>query len=168
MTFEWLPFELRPEPTPTLLPEDDYLQTAWQNSVYPLAKKLGVEMKLPSVSPQPHTRLAHEAMEYAKECSKGNEYAHALFQAFFQRSEDIGKIDVLSRLAGEVGLNSDDVRRALEKGEYRERTQTLLRQSRMQMVTAVPTFIIGRQRVSGLHLAEALAQIVDEQMRNSS
>ena len=163
--FEWLPFELRPEPTPTLRPEDEYLQSAWHNNVYPLARELGVEMKLPRVSPQPYTRLAHEAMEYAKERSKGNEYAHALFQAFFQRSEDIGKIHVLGRLAEEVGLDGDDIRHALENGAYRERTQDLLRQSRMQMVTAVPTFIIGRQRVSGLYLAEALAQIVNEQIK---
>ena len=164
---EWLPFELRPEPTPTLRPEDDYLQTAWRDNVYPLAKKLGLEMKLPGVSPQPYTRLAHEGMEFAKEHGKGDEYAHALFAAYFQSGEDIGKIDVLSRTAGVIGLNADEFRRSLEEGAYRERTQDLLRQARMQMVTAVPTFLIGRQRVSGLYPAEVLAQIVDEQVRNS-
>lgn len=164
---EWLPFELRPEPTPTLRPEDDYLQTAWRDNVYPLAKKLGLEMKLPGVSPQPYTRLAHEGMEFAKEHGKGNEYAHALFAAFFQRSEDIGKIDVLSRTAGVIGLNADEFRRSLEEGAYRERTQDLLRQARMQMVTAVPTFIIGRQRVSGLYPAEVLAQIINQQVKSS-
>lgn len=163
VTFEWLPFELRPEPTPALRPEDEYLQTAWHKNVYPLAEKLGVEMKLPSVSPQPYTRLAHEAMEFAKEHGKGNDCAHALFKGFFQRSLDIGKIDVLSRIAVEVGLNGEEIRRALEEGAYRERTQDLLRHARMQMVTAVPTFLIGRQRVSGLYPAEVLAKIVDEQ-----
>ena len=165
VTFEWLPFELRPEPTPTLRPEDDYLQSAWKNNVYPLAQRLGVEMKLPSVSPQPHTRLAHEGMEFAKEHGKGNEYAHALFKAFFQRSEDIGKAEVLARIAGEVGLDGDDFRSALESGKYRDRTQDLLRQARMQMINAVPTFIIGRQRVSGLYPAEVLADIVEQQMK---
>ena len=28
---EWMPFELRPYPTPTLEPEGDYLQTNWRN-----------------------------------------------------------------------------------------------------------------------------------------
>lgn len=123
-------------------------------------------MKLPSVSPQPHTRRAHEAMEFAKDHGKGNEYAHALFAAFFQRSEDIGKLEVLSALAGQVGLDAQELRRALEEGKYRERTQDLLRQARMQMVTAVPTFIIGRQRVSGLYPAEVLGEIIDQQMKN--
>jgi predicted DsbA family dithiol-disulfide isomerase len=133
--------------------------------VYPLAERLGVEMKLPSVSPQPHTRLAHEGMEFAKHFGKGNDYAHVLFAAFFQRGEDIGKIEVLARLAAEVGLDPTEFQRALEAGTYREQTKEMLRQARMQMVTAVPTFIIGRQRVSGLYPAETLAQIVDEQIK---
>lgn len=158
---------MRPDPTPTLRPEDDYLQSAWKNNVYPLAEKLGLEMKLPSVSPQPHTRLAHEGMEFAKDHDKGNEFAHALFKAFFQRSEDIGKLDVLTRLAGDVGLNGDEFREAISSSKYKQRTLDLLRQARMQMVTAVPTFIIGRQRVSGLYPADVLKQIVEEQMKNS-
>ena len=160
-----MPFELRPEPAPTLRPEDDYLQSAWRDNLYPLAEKLGLQMKLPTVSPQPYTRLAHEGMEFAKDHGKADAYAHAVFAAFFQRSEDIGKIEVLSRIAGGLGLNADTFRRALEEGAYRERTRDLLRQARMQMVTAVPTFVIGRQRVSGLYPAEALRQIFDEQMK---
>ncbi len=165
MLFEWLPFELRPEPAPTLRPEDDYLQTAWRNNVYPLAKKLGLEMKLPDVSPQPYTRLAHQGMEFAKDHGQADRFAHALFAAFFQRSEDIGRIDVLRRIAGATGLDAGRFQQALVTGEYRERTQDLLRQARMQMVTAVPTFIIGRQRVSGLYPAEVLAEIVEEQSK---
>jgi predicted DsbA family dithiol-disulfide isomerase len=160
-----MPFELRAEPTPTLRPEDHYLQSAWRDSVYPLAQKLGVEIKLPRVSPQPYTRLAHEGMEFAKGQGKADVFAYALFAGFFQRSEDIGKIDVLSRIAAGVGLNAAEFAAALEQGIYREQTHDLLRQSRMQMITAVPTFLIGRQRVSGLYPTETLAQIVDQQLK---
>jgi predicted DsbA family dithiol-disulfide isomerase len=128
-----------------------------------LAQQLGVEMKLPSVSPQPHTRLAHEATEFAKAHGKGGEFAHAVFAAFFQRGEDIGQIDVLARLGGEVGLNADELRRALETSEYRQQTFDLLRQAHMQMITAVPTFQIGRQRVTGLYPVEALREIIEAQ-----
>lgn len=158
-----MPFELRPEPTPTLRPEDDYLQSAWRDNVYPLARKLGVEIRLPGVSPQPRTRLAHEGMEFAKDHAKADDFAHALFAAFFQRSQDIGDPDVLGAIAQETGLDEDAFRLALAEGKYRERTQDLLRQARMQMITAVPTFIIGRQRVTGLYPAETLAEIVERQ-----
>jgi predicted DsbA family dithiol-disulfide isomerase len=61
-----MPFELRPEPHPTLRPEGDYLRRAWQQSVYPLARRMGVEIRLPPVSPQPHTHLAWEGFHFAK------------------------------------------------------------------------------------------------------
>ena len=74
MEVEWMPFELRPYPNETLRPEGDYLQRAWQQSVYPIARRLGVPIKLPEVSPQPHTNLAFEGYQFAKEHGKGNDY----------------------------------------------------------------------------------------------
>ena len=93
-----MPFELRPEPHPTLRPEGDYLQRAWQQSVYPLARQMSVPITLPPVSPQPHTHLAFEGYQYAKEHGKGNEYNHRVLEAFFQDGQDIGDADVLTRL----------------------------------------------------------------------
>ncbi len=81
---EWMPFELRPEPVPTLDPQGEYLRTAWTRSVYPLAARLGVEIKLPPV--QPRTRLAHEAFEYARRQGRAAEMADKLFQAFSNRA----------------------------------------------------------------------------------
>ena len=66
-----MPFELRPSPAPTLRPDGPYLQTAWKNSVYPLARRMGVEIRLPSVTPQPYTRLAFEGLEFAKKHGAG-------------------------------------------------------------------------------------------------
>ena len=48
---EWMPFELRPSPTPTLEPEGDYLKDGWRDSVFPMAERMGVHIVLPKVSP---------------------------------------------------------------------------------------------------------------------
>lgn len=85
---EWMPFELRPLPQPTLKPEGDYLQTVWRQSVYPLAKQMGVEIKLPSISPQSFTHLAFEGYQYAREYSKANKYNDRILRAFFQEDQD--------------------------------------------------------------------------------
>lgn len=77
----WMPFELRPHPTPTLKPEDDYLQRAWRTGVYPTAEKYGIDIKLPTVSPQPYTRLAFIGMQYAQEKGTANAYVEALLSA---------------------------------------------------------------------------------------
>ena len=73
-----MPFELRPEPHPTLRPEGDYLQRAWRQSIYPIAHGMGAPITLPPVSPQPHTHLAFEGHQFAREHGKGNDYNHTV------------------------------------------------------------------------------------------
>ena len=118
-----MPFELRPDPNQTLRPEGEYLQLAWSHSVYPLARHMGVPIKLPPVSPQPHTHLACEGYQYAREHGKGNEYNHRVLEAFFVEGQDVGAIGVLTRLAGEVGLDEKEFDQALRTRKYREAHQ---------------------------------------------
>jgi predicted DsbA family dithiol-disulfide isomerase len=160
-----MPFELHPAPTPTRKPEDNYLQTAWKERIYPMAEKLGVYMKLPTVSPYPYTNLAFQGLEFAKDQRKGNDYNDAVFRAFFQQSRDIGRIDVLADVAKEVGLDPEQFRAALEQGAYREHVQLSLRTAYERVrVTAVPTMIIGRQRLEGLYPADAIKQVIESEL----
>src|SRR3954447_20633866 len=115
-----MPFELRPYPNETLRPEGDYLQRAWRQSVYPIARRMGVPIVLPGVSPQPHTHLAFEGYQYAKEHGKGNDYNVRVLEAFFRDGQDIGDVGVLTRLAGEVGLDSHELEEALRSRKYRD------------------------------------------------
>jgi len=157
-----MPFELRPHPTPTLRPEGAYLQNAWRNSVYPLAHRMGVDIRLPAVSPQPYTRLAFEGLEFAKDKGRGDEYNARVMRAFFQESRDIGDTEVLAQLASEAGLNADDFRRALNTRQYSSRVEELLRHAYEEMnITGVPFFVIGDQALSGLQSKEALARAIE-------
>jgi predicted DsbA family dithiol-disulfide isomerase len=97
----WRAFELRPEPVPTLDPDGEYLHRVWSSSVYPVAERLNIKIKLPPV--QPRSRRAHEAAHWAKDQGRFSEYNEALFRAFFERGEDISNIDILTRLASDVG-----------------------------------------------------------------
>ena len=157
----WMPFELRPEPTPTLRPEDDYLQSGWAQSVYPLAAQMGIEIKLPDVSPQPYSRLAFEGHLFAEANGLSREYTHRMFTAFFRESHDIGDIDVLTSLAEEVGLDATNFRAALHEGTYAEMHQALLKQAYEEVqVTAVPSFLIGNRLLRGLADQDALVALL--------
>ena len=85
VAIEWLSFELRPEPVPTLLPEGDYLQRAWSQSVYPIARRMGVPIVLPDVSPQPRTTLAFEGYQFARAHRKGRSTLTACSLRSFRR-----------------------------------------------------------------------------------
>jgi predicted DsbA family dithiol-disulfide isomerase len=161
-----MPFELRPEPHPTLRPEGDYLQQAWSQSVYPIARRMGVPINLPPVSPQPHTQLAFEGYQYAKEHGKGNDYNHRVLRAFFVEGQDIGQIDVLTKLAGEIGLNEKEFEEALRTCKYREAHRRALRHAYEEAgVTGVPMFVIGEQVVTGLQDRETLEAVIEEELK---
>lgn len=158
---EWMPFELRPAPNPTLRPEGQYLQQAWRQSVYPMAERMGVPIRLPRISPQPHTALAFEGYQYAKEHGKGNEYNDRMFRAFFQEEQDIGNLDVLTKLAGEIGLDETEFHRALESHKYRQAHQESLRHAEEMGIEAVPTFIVGNQVLQGVQGRKTLERAIE-------
>ncbi len=147
----WRPFELRPEPTPTLRPEDDYLANVWKKSVYPLAHKLGVPLSLPSISPQPYTRLAHEGFQFAKKAGKALEYHSRVFHAFFQEDRDIGDPAELTKLAAEIGLDESSFRAALESGEYAELHKESLKKAMEFGVNSVPSVFIDGKVLQGVY-----------------
>ena len=156
-----MPFELRPEPNPTLRPEGEYLRRAWSQSVYPLARRMGVPIALPPVSPQPHTHLAFEGYQYAREHGRGNEYNHRVLEAFFVEGRDIGDVGVLTTLAGEVGLNRLEFEEALGTRKYREAHQRALRHAYQQAgVTGVPMFVIGDRVLTGLQDRVTLEAVI--------
>ena len=168
MEVEWLPFELRPEPQPTLRPEGEYLRRAWAQSVYPLARRMGVKIVLPPVSPQPHTHLAFEGYQYAREHGKGNDYNHRVLEAFFVEGQDIGDPGVLTRLAGEVGLDEKEFRQALETRKYREAHRRALRHAYEEAgVTGVPLFVVGDRVLTGLQDRETLEAVISDELARS-
>src|SRR3954465_5776999 len=165
---EWMPFELRPEPNPTLRPEGEYLQRAWSQSVYPIARSMGIPIVLPAVSPQPHSHLAFEGYQYASEHGKGNEYNHRVLEAFFVEGRDIGVVGGLARLAGEVGLDVNGFEEALTTRKYREAHRQALRHAYEEVgVDEVPLFVIGDRVLSGLQDRETLEAVIDEELARS-
>ncbi|MGH7873760.1 MAG: DsbA family oxidoreductase [Candidatus Binatia bacterium] len=157
----WRAFELRPDPVPTLDPNGDYLHTVWGSSVYPLADNLGVDIKLPPV--QPRSRRAHEAARWARRHGKFREYNDALFRAFFQRGEDIGNTDVLTRLASDIGLQGADLREALDNDLYLDNVLADQREAQKLGLRGVPAFIANRKiALSGVQSLEALQKLVEQ------
>ncbi len=157
----WMPFELRPYPTPTLEPAGDYLRTGWARSVFPMAEAMGVPIVLPKVSPQPYTRLAFEGHLFAAAAGKSAEYTHRMFTAFFQDEADIGNAKVLTGLAAELGLDAEAFERALDEGEFAAEHARLLRYGTQErQIRAVPTFMIGDLKLEGIVPAENLAAAI--------
>ncbi|MET9336686.1 DsbA family protein [Nonomuraea sp. NPDC003804] len=158
---EWMPFELRPEPAPTLRPEGDYLRSIWSQVVYPMARTMGVDIRLPDVSPQPYTRLAFEGYQFAKEHGLAEAYNDRLLRAFFEDGADIGDLAVLERLADELTLPAADYRAALEQGSYAGAHAAALAEAAAYRISVVPTLLVGDARIEGMPKADALREAID-------
>lgn len=165
----WRAFELRPEPVPTLRPEDPYLPAIWKAAVYPQAKRLGVPIRLPSISPQPRTGKAFELLALAQDRGLDHAYSRRVLSAFFQEDRDIGDPDVLVELAGQVGLDPAEARRALDSGAYAERHREALRHAREDMeITSVPTIVVGDRVFRGTPSMDELVQALDDLERGAA
>lgn len=168
ITISWRAFELRPDPVPTLRPEDPYLPNVWNRSVYPLAERLGVPIRLPSISPQPRTTKAFELLALAQDKGLDHPYSMRVLRAFFQEDRDIGDPEILIELAADAGLDPDEARQALENGAYAERHREALRHAREDMaITSVPTIVVGERVFRGAPPLDELRRAIDELDRSS-
>jgi predicted DsbA family dithiol-disulfide isomerase len=163
----WRAFELRPGTVPALDPNADYLHRVWEASVYPLAAKLGVTMKLPPV--QPRTRRTHEAAHWARSIGRFDEYHQALLRAFFERGENIGEIEVLVALAESLRMPGDQLRKALMSRAFEQAVIDDEELAREMNVGSVPAFVAdGRYGVIGVQPVAVLEDLIARARRGAS
>lgn len=156
------PHELRPYPVPTLRPEDPYLPEVWQRSVYPMAEQYGVELRLPTISPQPYTAAAFRGFQFAVDQGLGNAYHDRLLRAFFVENLDIGRVEVLTELASDVGLDPHRYRAALDDPVYVQRHEHALAEAAELEIRVVPTIMIGQRRIDGVATEAVLRRALAE------
>jgi predicted DsbA family dithiol-disulfide isomerase len=155
----WKAFELRPEPVPSLDPGGEYLTRVWRDSVYPLAERLGITMRLPPV--QSRSRRAHEAAQWAREANRFDDYNAALFRAFFERGEDIGETGVLLKLARDLQFDESGLRAALEGKEFEASVLADEREAAELGMSGVPAFVADRRlALSGVQSLAGLQELV--------
>jgi len=113
----------------------------------------------------PNTLSAHVLMYWAHngETVDTNSLAEKLFVAHHVACENIGDIDVLARIAGEVGMNAIHLRSMLEAGDDEEAVKRQIRQSSADGISGVPFFTLnGEYGVSGAQPAETFVSAFDQ------
>lgn len=83
-----------------------------------------------------------------------------LFRAYQVENLDVYSLDVLERLATEVGLDGAAGRAALERGDYASACEQAWRVAMQAGVTGVPTYVVGQRGVVGAQPLEVLQQLL--------
>jgi predicted DsbA family dithiol-disulfide isomerase len=129
-----------------------------------MAERMGVDIRLPTISPQPYTRNAFLGLQYAVEHEKGNEYVDAVLRAFFQQDRNIGETDVLKAILHDIGVDPDGLDAVLVSPVHGDRHDAALQQARNARISAVPSIAVEDRLFPGMPSPDILrAEILKQQ-----
>ncbi len=169
---EWHPFQLNPDMPAEGMDRRKYLETKFggkhrATAVYAriaeAAEAAGLPIDFEKIRRTPNTLDAHRVIHWAGLEGRQTAMVAALFRAYFTEGQDIGDVDVLADLAGEVGLDREMIRRLLDGDSDRKDIADRDAHARSRGVTGVPTFVVGyRHALPGAQPPEVWNQAIDE------
>ncbi|MEW6421548.1 MAG: DsbA family oxidoreductase [Deinococcota bacterium] len=110
-----------------------------------------------------NTFVAHQLIHLAAEQGRADALEERLFAAYLSEGELLGDPEVLVRLAVDVGLDAEEARSALERGEYAQAVRQDEAQAQALGITGVPFFVLGgKYGVSGAQPAEVLRSALEQ------
>ena len=168
VSVRWLSYELRPERTTPITPEEEKHMAAYKRkvdanwpNVQAMASSYGIQMT--RRNPNSHSRLALEAAKCAEAAGLADSYAAALFRAHISDTRDLSDLATLVALGEAVGLVGAQLREALETRAYKDLVDRELALGFMYKLSGVPAFIIGKKYlVVGAQPVETLVDVVDK------
>jgi predicted DsbA family dithiol-disulfide isomerase len=140
---DWQPFFLRPETPPEGMPLPEYIKERQKDPQNPLkarAKALGLTMIDREILPS--TRRAHEAAEFARDRGLLEPMHAALLRRYWTSGEDLYDLRVLRAAATEVGLDADELERAIQGKSYTATVEKAVAEAQQLGVRAVPLFVV--------------------------
>ncbi len=162
----WRPHWLHPETPPEGIPRD--------SSAEAIARSERREAWIKEMAPDQYARMrypekrqysfrAFEALEFACDYGLDFPYKTALYDVMWAEGGDIGEYETLLLAADRVGLDSAELKVALDEKLYTERALDAVNQARRIGITNTPTNFIGRTRINGWHYYEVLQSVMEKQ-----
>jgi predicted DsbA family dithiol-disulfide isomerase len=172
VSVRWRPYRLDPTIPPEGMDRRDYIIRKFgslealdepHQRLTELGRAEGVDYHFERITRSANTINAHRLVRWAAASGEEDAIVERLFAAYFSEGLDIGTIEVLAALAGDVGLDADTVAKRLAGDEDREAVAGEIEDAYRIGVTGVPCFIIEQKyAVMGAHPAESLARAITQ------
>lgn len=107
-----------------------------------------------------NSRLAQELGLWAEDQNRGNEFHLAAFRSYFVDGENLADRQVLINLVQKVGLPEDEAQQVLDARSYSGPVDANWQEAYRLGINAVPTFLMGLNRMVGAQSYEALSDLV--------
>ena len=109
-----------------------------------------------------NSRLAQELGKWADTQPGGEAIHDALYRAYFVDAVNVGDVDALLTIAGDVGLDVYAAREVLQSRSFPDAVDADWDLSRRYGVTGVPTFVAVQKAVVGAQPYEVLENLLQE------
>src|SRR5579863_4675857 len=175
---QWKAFELNPHAPKEGLDRQQYRALKFGSMAY--AKQLeahvagagaeeGINFRFDRIERVPNTLDAHRLIWLAGQDGQQDALVDNLFCAYFLEGEDVGRADVLKRMASESGLDSGRVDELLNGDLGRSEVQAEEREAHNRGVNGVPAFFVsGMPVASGAQKPEILASVLGPALEQCS
>jgi predicted DsbA family dithiol-disulfide isomerase len=162
----WRPHWLHPEVPPAGAPIPAGPETQERRSrtlawLREMAPERAARMRFPDKIP--FSLFAFEALEFAQDYGLALPFKTAVFEALWVEGHDIAEFSTLQAAADKVGLDSQELGRALAGHRYRQRVHDSLQLARDAGITKTPSFVLGRYRINGWHYYEVFQTVMEKQ-----
>ena len=168
----WRPFELNPDVPVEGVDRETYMaarmpdQARLQQShaeLERLGEASGIQFRFDLIDRIPNTRRSHLLIAHAARSGLQAAVKDRIMMAYFEEGSDIGDLDELVRLAGEVGLSAAEARNALILRVGQDGVVAAERHAAVLGITGVPTYIFdGQYTISGAQEVGVLARVFDQ------
>jgi predicted DsbA family dithiol-disulfide isomerase len=138
------PRELRPPPDPLTRSSDPFWVERREE-----AARAAPQATLAPPALVPWTRKAHELHAFAAARDAGPVVRRGIFEAFFEQGRDIGRVDVLVRIATAAGLDATEAKAALDVDKHAEDVLAARREADAAGVGEVPALLVQGRLVQG-------------------
>ncbi len=123
-----------------------------------LASEVGLEYHLDRARPG-NTFDAHRLIHLAAKHRLQGEMKERLMHAYFTEGKPVGDLETLVALAGEVGVDADEARAALEGDDFADEVRGDIELAGAYGISGVPFFVVdGTYGVSGAQPTELFSQ----------
>ena len=156
---KWRALEMRPPPSPLVSLDDPEVSSLWESAI-PLARQIGVTLNPPRLVPW--TRKAHELITHAEEerIEASHSLRLAVAQAYAIKGWDIGRVDVLVKIATDHGCDRTECKAVLDVDRYEAIVKSSTEKAKSASVTRPATIVKEGKRLEGFHNRTVLGTLL--------
>ena len=165
LDINWKGIEIHPEYSPEGKKRKKTQRTEHLSNVLcEIAKEDNTEISLAGFVT--NSRLCLEASEYAKTKNRFLQFHNEVYDRYFNKKQNIGKLDVVLEIGEKAGLNIADLEEKLRSGSMKELIDENKRSADKNAVIGVPTIYFDEFRVHGAQSIEVYRNIIKKHILN--